>query len=436
MEQHILYSDGNLLLEENLSGYGGYILNNEGKNLVEYTGRNTTAEHMNFFELIGITEGLKIALSMGIKNIVVRSDSLGEVNTLNKNLRLKNSGKEYSLTCSPIKANLFEKALAVCNDFDNIVFEWIPRQENRHADFLSKIYLIPEKKDFPIQFRKTLDVTESYFEKGEQPDFHFLFSHPKLEPSIHKNNPYIPSEVRTKKISKMKKAILRTKNNFQYVFIETLKTKNEEGGYNLHFKAFGVESKGEYLDENANFQIMLEHVAKINSHSKETEMYAVTNFMIKVLKSIDLKHVWIDSNHRYLEQIFQQNSPIHKKYYKKLSHLYNQLNAFDKVVFHTFHFTYKYSNLLQATMEAKKKKIKNKIESIEDLQKMLAAEKHNPIAYRKSFSALIQCNIREYKKSLTREMTQLEKEEIIAYTKREMNNINNKHEDFLKKYKI
>lgn len=138
-QTYILHSDGNYFTRAKKAGFGGYITDNEGTTLVEYTEQIKDLKYHFCYEILGLIRGLEIARSMHIKNIVAYGDDktlMENVSTLSKILKNK-SISPSELDCLPnnSKIELYIQVLELIKDFDTFSCHYIPREENKYSTY-------------------------------------------------------------------------------------------------------------------------------------------------------------------------------------------------------------------------------------------------------------------------------------------------------------
>lgn len=129
-------------------GVGAFILDKERKRIFEfseyfsaksmdYKTSNNVAEYMG---ILSIFEYL-ISHKLQSEKIIVCGDSKLVIMQMRKEWQCK--GGIYS--------EYYFRALELRNKFENITFEWIPREKNEVCDILSKTPMIKNKCEFRIQ---------------------------------------------------------------------------------------------------------------------------------------------------------------------------------------------------------------------------------------------------------------------------------------------
>ena len=126
--EYKLQFDGCSKSNPGIAGAGAviYRFNEEISNKIQFLGNNTTN---NVAEYIGLIIGLKEAITLGIKSIIVEGDSL---------LVIKQLKGEYKVKSENL-INLYNEAKQLSTKFDYISFKHIYRDDNKRADELSNL---------------------------------------------------------------------------------------------------------------------------------------------------------------------------------------------------------------------------------------------------------------------------------------------------------
>lgn len=125
-EEVVLHSDGGSRGNPGPAGYGFAITDASGKELakgMEYLGLKTN----NVAEYEGVVAGIRAALGMNAKRIVVKSDSQLLVRQLQGRYRVRSANLK----------DLFKKTQELLSRFETWRAEHIPREENSLADALA-----------------------------------------------------------------------------------------------------------------------------------------------------------------------------------------------------------------------------------------------------------------------------------------------------------
>ena len=129
-----------------------YKFNEEISHKIKFVGNNATN---NVAEYVGLIIGLKEAISLGIKNIIVEGDSM---------LVIKQMNGEYKFKSSNL-IDLYIEANNLSKNFEYISFNHIYRKNNKRADELSNLAI---SKDY-------LDKNMYYDEDDEHKADEYLF---------------------------------------------------------------------------------------------------------------------------------------------------------------------------------------------------------------------------------------------------------------------
>jgi broad specificity phosphatase PhoE/ribonuclease HI len=108
------------------AGYGSVVRDADGEVLLERYGSLGVTTN-NVAEYTGLIEGLKAALELKASRVDVRMDSKLVVEQMSGRWQIKNPGLR------PLAA----EAAALVKRFDEVTFEWIPRERNKAADALA-----------------------------------------------------------------------------------------------------------------------------------------------------------------------------------------------------------------------------------------------------------------------------------------------------------
>ena len=127
MSGYVVEADGGSRGNPGPAGYGAVVLDAATRAVLaerlEALGHQTN----NVAEYRGLIAGLTAAAELGARRVTVRMDSKLVVEQMNGNWQVKN----------PALRDLARKAVALRGRFDEVTFEWVPREQNRHADRLA-----------------------------------------------------------------------------------------------------------------------------------------------------------------------------------------------------------------------------------------------------------------------------------------------------------
>lgn len=398
MQTYHLYSDGNYFPRAKKSGFGGYIQNSAGEILVEYSEQIKQPDYIFSFELLGIIRGLQIAKSRGIDSIVSHCDDK------NTAFKLKEIFEDKIFNVPPaMKPELYQEIVELSKDFKKIKFEYIPRSNNKHADSLSRRYATMMEENFLRQYSHELYTSSINLTNPKPPKKRVFFSHPNIIQALHKNNPFLVAQYRNKKVRKVSKA--EQQHDYNYLFTELFQKDDGlivcQTIYNKDYKSV-FEKKSVYPDCKDPF-------------------IQYTQSLVDILNSPQLKdkpNIWIDTNYRHFNNVFEQKEKINTDYWKQFQNVYQSLNSFSRVFFNHFPFEPKYQPENENT-EHLKKNLENNIESLESLfnkfeNGVLNKEKN------KHFGSIIRYHLKQYEETLQRELSDIEKNQIISKTVSEL----------------
>lgn len=391
-----IYSDGNYFPRAKKSGFGGYIESPEGDILVEYTEQIKQPHYIHNFELLGIIRGLQLAQTMGLKHVVSYCD---DKTTMLRMTEIMANGGSISHLPAHAKPELFEEIVKLSQQFESSKFQYIPRTQNKHSDSLSRRYATLMEQNFLRQYEEELLFSEQCFKNTEKPSKKIFFSHPNLIKIKEKNNPFLVAPVRNRKARKMSK--LQQGNPYQYLFIESIPTVP------VTLKAF-------YYQEAEKKQLL--STIQLSGEDHITEYCDFLTQNIKEIKHNQLEHhnIWIYSNSQVINKYLEQKEKIPKDSFDSFSQLFQSLNDFSNIMMHGLPFKHEFSPEI-AIQEEKKSTLHDDIETIDSLMEQLQSgalgREHN-----KYFGKLIRYQLRNYKNLLSRELNDVEKQQIIEQT--------------------
>jgi len=132
--EYKLQFDGCSKSNPGIAGAGAviYKFNEEISSKIKFVGNNSTN---NVAEYTGLIIGLKEAITLGIKTLIVEGDSM---------LVIKQMKGEYKVKSLNL-IDLYNEANELSKNFENIYFKHIYRENNKRADELSNLALIINK---------------------------------------------------------------------------------------------------------------------------------------------------------------------------------------------------------------------------------------------------------------------------------------------------
>lgn len=399
-----IYSDGNYFPRAKKSGFGGYIESPEGDILVEYTEQIKQPHYIHNFELLGIIRGLQLAQTMGLKHVISYCD---DKTTMLRMTEIMANGGSITHLPAHAKPELFAEIVKLSQQFESSKFQYIPRTQNKHSDSLSRRYATLMEQNFLRQYEEELVFSEQCFQNQAKPAKKIFFSHPNLVKIKEKNNPFLVAPVRNRKARKMSKQ--QQENPYQYLFIESIPT-------------IPVTLKAFYYQEAGKQELLSSLQLSENNHISEYCDFLQQN--LEEIKSIQAKNtslnqsvdnnVWIYSNYPLINKYLEQKEKIPKDSFNSFSQLFQSLNHFSNVMMHGLPFKHEFSPEI-AIQEEKKSTLHNDIETIDSLMEQLQSgalgREHN-----KYFGKLIRYQLRNYKNLLSRELNDVEKQQIIEQT--------------------
>jgi len=395
MQIYKLYSDGNYFPKAKKSGFGGYIESQNGEVLVEYTEQIKESKYLYNFELLGIIRGLQLAKNKNIEHIISYCDDKNIV------IKLKEIFEKNNYNISPnLKVELFDEIIELSKLFKSIRFEYIPRDQNKYADSLSRRYAALMEENFLRKYNAELDYSQKKFENGIKPNKRIFFCHPSIIRNSHKINPYLVASIRNKRIRKLS----REQQNFEYSYLfNEIFSKNGQ----MFIRCF-------YYDKKQQLKKVFEKIFDV-SESHTTHFCDFLSDNLKILKEKNnVRNIWISSNYRAINVFFEQKRKLPNEQWENFLNVYKSLNGFDKVFFHNLPFEHQFSPEIVLTENAKKKldkEILNLDELIVRLSENISDKEKN-----KYFGAIIRHQLRNYKAKLERELEKIEIYEIINET--------------------
>ena len=109
----------------------GYVIKSEDGLLLDKGGMEIGEATVNECEYCALIRGLYVAHELGVRDITVKCDSQLIVNQILGEWRCR----EQRL------AEYKHEALVEADKFDSFEIVWVPREDNQHADLITRIYL-------------------------------------------------------------------------------------------------------------------------------------------------------------------------------------------------------------------------------------------------------------------------------------------------------
>ena len=293
---HKLYTDGSQLFNVKKAGIGGYITDSNDKVIQSFHQDISDNPYRHLHETIALVEGLKMALDMGLKEIICYMDDEG----LSKILQRKQAYSENN--------PFLPEVMDLVEQFTVFSVEHVRRDYNSKADKLSKKYLekIEEEniqlKSNVILHGTPLSPTVTNIREYEG---HKYFVNKNLFSNQH--NP------------EQKSLFKQFGHNSTICFIDG---KEIEQGYLI---SFSVKKEGKVTYSNS-FEIPSHRIANC------------IKFIARELSNLQEDNIWLDFN-RPLRSILQNPinaitamQPIFKQQETALCELADSLQKFSRVV--------------------------------------------------------------------------------------------------------
>lgn len=394
MQLFKLYSDGNYFPRAKKSGFGGYIEDASGQILVEFSEQIKVPEYQHSFELLGIIRGLQLAKAKGIKKLISHCDDK------NTTLKLKEIFEDGIFNVSTsLKPELYKEIIELSKDFEYIKFSYIPRNNNKYADSLSRKYASLMEQNFIRQYEDDIFRSQCRFEKGQNLNKKSYFCHKVLRHTAHKNNPFLVANVRNKKVRRVIKDEKKIDYNFLYV---EFFTKNED----LYLRSFNYDSKYNLISKNESI--------RHNPQDKELELCNFISKAVLDLKEIGIKNLWIHTNHTTINRILEQKDKLTMKQWEGFYNIHKSLEGLDRCFVNTLPFVHKFSPEIES-IESSKKNIEKTLLTIEQLiEEMDNADFSKDKG--KYFGAIIRHQLQEFRDNIERDLTSKEVENVINET--------------------
>ncbi len=395
MQIYHLYSDGNYFPKAKKSGFGGYIASPTGEVLVEYTEQIKEKDYSHSFEILGIIRGLEIAKSKNIEHIVSHCDDKTTAKKLKEFF-------EQGINDMPknVKPELFQQVISVAEHFKSLKFEYIPRSLNKYADALSRRYAGLMEENFIRQYNNELNFSENKFSNAQETNKRIFFSHESIVRNHNKINPFLVAQVRNKKIRKISRE--EQKQTYDYLFTEVF-TKDESTFVRTFF-----------YDQNSSLRTTREKILPASEFDMHDYCKILADELSFSKQQFGTNKVWIASNYRPANSIFEQKEKIPGELWESLLDFHKSLNQFEKVFFNHLHFDHVFSPEIEP-IEKKKKKLDEEIINLDDLMEKLEQSEFVKDKSR-YFGEIIRHQLRNYKQSLERELDDMEINEIIEET--------------------
>jgi probable phosphoglycerate mutase len=126
-EYVVVEADGGSRGNPGPAGYGAVVFDPVTGDVLAERSEAIGETTNNVAEYRGLIAGLAAAAELGARQVGVRMDSKLVVEQMKGKWQVKNAGLR----------DLAREAVAICQRFDDVTFEWVPREQNKHADRLA-----------------------------------------------------------------------------------------------------------------------------------------------------------------------------------------------------------------------------------------------------------------------------------------------------------
>ncbi len=127
VEYVVVETDGGSRGNPGPAGYGAVVLDGQTRAVLAERSESLGTVTNNVAEYRGLIAGLAAARDLGARRVAVRADSKLVVEQMSGRWQVKH----------PDMRPLVREANDLRRDFDEVTFEWIPREKNKHADRLA-----------------------------------------------------------------------------------------------------------------------------------------------------------------------------------------------------------------------------------------------------------------------------------------------------------
>lgn len=145
MRYYKLFTDGSYQSEDKIAAIGGYLLDPENNVVFEFSQQINDPLHYSFHESVALIHGLKKSLEHNVEHLQCFSDDASMRKLLNKEFLT-----DISSQANPFREEIFD----LKKQFKAIVFNYLPRKENKKADKLAgKVLRIYKEELTPYRSR-------------------------------------------------------------------------------------------------------------------------------------------------------------------------------------------------------------------------------------------------------------------------------------------
>ncbi len=143
----VVEADGGSRGNPGLAGYGAVVFDSVTGEVLAERAESIGVETNNVAEYRGLIAGLAAAAELGARRVAVRMDSKLVVEQMSGRWQVKH----------PSMRPLAREAVALRARFDEVSFEWIPRERNKHADRLAN-EAMDRAAGTPVRARPTIEA--------------------------------------------------------------------------------------------------------------------------------------------------------------------------------------------------------------------------------------------------------------------------------------
>jgi ribonuclease HI len=300
-----LYTDGSYLPYAQTSGIGGYLLDENQQTIFEFSeiiSNNQVLCDNTKFEILALVKGLQLCLDNNIKSVRCFSDE----QALCRILSLKNPEQ---LGIYIERNPLLQSVTGLSEEFDSISFEYIPRNENKKADKLSRQKIYEKMEQYPANLTQ-IEVSQSLM---------------------------IPNLVFSEKMTKEQREHFNSyKKNYTDFYVFSV----------LSTQLPGFKEHPDMAHESLTLEVWQAHKDKDSIESVKIQSLAtdvstfrqdLVNLITHTLNSCDLNKVGImlhGKHHMAVEHILKGKKPVTHRLKAPLEQFNTILGQFDEVVFY------------------------------------------------------------------------------------------------------
>lgn len=278
---HSLYTDGSHASDLSIAGIGGYLLDNNDKEVWSFS--NPLHDDQAHHELKALDYALVRCLDSGVKELTCYTDSLNIVRDIGKN-QAKHTSDKYT--------NLFDNLLKLLPEFQTIKFKFIPREENKKANYLArKVLTNITSKQSRADIFQSMNSDFKYFKSDK------LFCSEQFVD---------------------KKKINNIRNTIKDYYVFDLYRGNQDNTIDIYHVTLGTSIK----------------VKKIYSYPINDIWPQYINAITQTLKQADNSTIGIMlcPANNIIDMMLRGMKPLDKKYSYELENLSNTIQSFKRIL--------------------------------------------------------------------------------------------------------